>query len=338
MRRIIKRPGENSGCRISSISSLSSWWPAWQAACFRGVLCAVLGLLTACGDLPRPFAGYPGAQAVRLSQPPPARLAVVRPDNALLPDQAAAGFAKAVAEQLIQKEVPAVSMPAQKGDWRLVVSAELDAGQVTPVFTVLDPFGHDSGQTQGRKVPAAAWAAGTPATLQQAAIAAAPAIADLLTTIEAARRASDPNSLTNRPARIAVPDVTGAPGDGNLQLSRQMRQQLGKYSLQIQDSSPDFTVTGQVLTVPIAGQMQRIEIQWKVTDAGGREAGLLVQLNEVPAGSLDRNWGDVALVVAQEAAGGVKDVVLRQTGRAPPKDAPTKDTPAKDALAKPPLP
>lgn len=294
----------------------------------------MLALLAACGDLPRPFAGYPGAQAVRLSQPPPARLAVVRPVNALLPDDAAAGFAKAVAEQLTEQDVPAVSVPPREGDWRLMISAELQAGQVTPVFTVMDPSGHDAGQTQGQKIPASAWAGGTPSALQQAAIASAPAIAGLLTQIEAQRRASDPTSLTNRPARIAVPDVTGAPGDGNAQLARLMREQLGKYGLQVRDSSADFMVAGQVLAVPIAGGMQRIEIQWKVTDATGREAGLLVQLNEVPAGTLDHYWGDVASVVALEAAGGVRDVVLRQTGRPQDKDAAGKNAPAKDTPGK----
>jgi hypothetical protein len=40
-----------------------------------------------------------------------------------------------------------------------------------------------------------------------------------------------------------------------------------------------------------------------------------VQLNQVPAGSLNGLWGDVALVVAQEAAGGVHDVIVQQSGR-----------------------
>ena len=45
-----------------------------------------------------------------------------------------------------------------------------------------------------------------------------------------------------------------------------------------------------------------------------------MQLNEVPARSLDRFWGDVAVVVATEAAGGVRDVIINAGGgRAPPK-------------------
>jgi hypothetical protein len=93
-----------------------------------------------------------------------------------------------------------------------------------------------------------------------------------------------------------------------------MRDQLPQLGMLVQDASPDFTVAGQVRAVPIAGNMQRIEIQWIVTDAKGEERGRLVQLNEVPAGSLSGYWGDVAHVVAQEAAGGVKDVVVQQSG------------------------
>ena len=43
----------------------------------------------------------------------------------------------------------------------------------------------------------------------------------------------------------------------------------------------------------------------------------MVQLNEIPAGSLDHYWADVAVVVATEAAGGVNDVIARQSGREP---------------------
>jgi hypothetical protein len=43
----------------------------------------------------------------------------------------------------------------------------------------------------------------------------------------------------------------------------------------------------------------------------------VVQLNEIPAGTLDHHWGDVAVVVASEASGGVNDVILRQSGHDP---------------------
>ena len=51
----------------------------------------------------------------------------------------------------------------------------------------------------------------------------------------------------------------------------------------------------------------------------------MAQLNEVPAGSLDHYWGDVAVAVVQEAAAGIRDVILNQSGlrhgAPPPKGA-----------------
>jgi hypothetical protein len=285
---------------------------------FRILALLLLCLVAGCGDLPQPFAGNPGATARRLAQPPPARLAVVRPTDALLANDAADGFPAALADALAGQEVPAISGPPRAGDWRVVLTAQLEGSEVVPLFTLFDQAGEQRGIQQGQKVPASVWQAGSPKTMHEVAEGAAPGIADLLTRIEAARRASDPNSLVNRQARIAVPDVTGAPGDGNRQLARQMRSHLADLGLLVQDApkagATDFTVTGHVVAVPIAGQMTRVEIQWVVTDATGDELGHIVQLNEIPAGTLDRYWGDVAVVVAQEAAGGVRDVVARQTG------------------------
>ena len=283
----------------------------------------LLLVLTSCGGLPRPFEGYPGATAARLAQPPPARLSVAPPKAALLPDKASAQFADAMAEALSGQDVPAIATAPRKGDWRLEMTAQLgdgaQASDVIPIYTVFDSTGEQAGVQQGQPVEASVWSQGSLATMKTAAANAAPGIADLLSRIEASRRASDPNSLVNRPAKLVVPDVTGAPGDGNRQLARQMRLALAGQGMLVQDVTPkdgqtDFTIAGKVVAVPIAGKMTRIEIQWIVSDPKGDERGRIVQLNEVPAGSLDRLWGDVAVVVASEAAGGVKDVVARQTG------------------------
>ena len=64
----------------------------------------------------------------------------------------------------------------------------------------------------------------------------------------------------------------------------------------------------------------RVEIQWIVTDNHGQENGRVVQINEVPIGSLDQYWGDVAVAVATEAAGGVAEVVTNAIGRGPKTD------------------
>ncbi len=295
-------------------------------------------LLAGCGDLPRPFEGHPGRTAARLAQPPPARLAVPAPTAALLSGQASAQFATALVDALVAQEVPAVAHASGPGDWRLVIGAELQGGVVLPAFTVQDAKGAPQGSVQGAPVPAAAWAAGDAATLAASAAQAGPRIADLLTSIDAKRKASDPNSLFNRPAHVAVIDVTGAPGDGDSALTRQMRLEIPRLGEQVQDApeGADFVVAGQVHTAPAAEGNTRVEIQWVVTDASKRELGRIVQLNDVPPDSVSGYWGDIAVVVAQEAASGVKSVILKQTGGRTPGAAPG-TTPAGVPPTLPPL-
>ncbi|MBV9735501.1 MAG: hypothetical protein JO209_06290 [Acidisphaera sp.] len=271
--------------------------------------------LAGCGDLPRPFMGRPGAQAMRLLQPPPPRLAVPPPREAMLGDGARDAYAAAVAEALLQQAVPAVAGPSKPGDWRLVLGAKASGDVVVPSYTVENPKGEKQGSIDGAPVPAGQWAGGDRLALVQEALGAAPGIATLLTGIEAAIQQSDPNSLVNRPARVVLTGVAGAPGDGDQSLALQMRRELPKTGEVVQDSpgGADFSLAGKVTVAPGAGGTQRVEIQWIVADARGDERGRIVQINEVPPGTLDQYWGDVALVVAQQAAGGIKEVILNQT-------------------------
>ena len=245
----------------------------------RALALLLAALLGACGDLPRPFAGNPGATARRLAQPPPARLAVPPPTAALLPDDAAAALADGLAAELQSREVPAVAEAPREGDWRLITRAEQRGTEVVPFFTVQNPAGEEKGAAQGAAVPGAAWAEGQPATMRHVAEAAAPGIAALLTQIEAARRQSDPTSLVNRPIRVFFKGVHGAPGDGDRSLARQLRVQLPGLGPVLQDTEAgaDFVLEGRVDTARSGSDTMRVEIEWRVADAQGREAGKVVQ-------------------------------------------------------------
>jgi len=283
------------------------------------LLACLLLALAGCGDYPEPFLGNPGATAMRLRQPPDPRLAIPTPATALLSDGASRQFAVVLAHRLQQAEVPAYAQPAERTDWRLRVSAEDHGPDVVPTYTVLNPQGQPQGLVQGKPVQAAAWAAADPATLTQAAADAAPGIDSLLTSIENGLMRADPHSLYNRAAKVMVPAVTGAPGDGDATLTTEMRAKLAALGPQVQTSEDgaDFVVQGEVRLVPIPGGQQRVEIQWIIKTAKGREAGRVIQLHDIPAGTLDHYWGDVAMVVAQEASGGVNEVIRRQSGHPP---------------------
>ncbi|WP_428484265.1 hypothetical protein [Rhodopila sp.] len=275
--------------------------------------------LTACGDLPEPFLGNPGATARRLAQPLTPLLAVPPGTDTLLPDAASQDLATRIAVALQATEVPALVRQPRTTDWRVVTRAERDGDTVTPMFSVEDPGGKQEGSAQGEPVSLEAWSTAGPALLQQVAAEAAPRIGAVLTSIQVARNKADPNSLYNRPARVMVAEVTGAPGDGNQALTQQMRARLAVLGPVVltTPTNADFVVLGEVKVVPIPKRQERVEIQWIVKTGSGDERGRVVQLNEIPAGTLNHFWGDVAVVVATEASSGVNDVILRQSGHDP---------------------
>jgi hypothetical protein len=283
--------------------------------------------LAACGDLPEPFLGNPGATARRLAQPLTPLLAIPPGTDTLLPDAANQALAKEIAAALQATEVPAMVRTPEKTDWRVITKAVRDGDAVRPSFSVQDPQGKERGSAEGEKVPLQAWANADPALLKQIAAEAGPRIGAVLTGIRVARDKADPGSLYNRPAKVLVADVTGAPGDGNTALTRQMRARLAVLGPVVltTPTGADFSVQGDVKVVPIPKHQERVEIQWTVKTGSGDERGRVVQLNEIPAGTLDHYWGDVAVVVATEASSGVNDVILRQSGHDPnatkPSDA-----------------
>lgn len=283
----------------------------------RLLILAVPVVLAGCGDLPHPFKGMPGANALRLAQPPPSRLSIPLPTNALLTDGAAHIWSSALADGLLAQDLPVSATEPVPGDWRIVLTAHTDNGNVIPAYAVVDPKGKTLGDLSGLPVPANLWASGDADTLKAAATAEIPKILSLLTSIEAHEQQSDPHSLLNRPPKLFFTGVTGAPGDGNAALTRLMTARLPTLGDVMQDNATgaDFTIRGEIKTAPGASGTTRIEIQWIVVDSKQRESGRVVQINEVPVGSLDHYWGEVAEVVATEAAGGVHEVVVQASGR-----------------------
>lgn len=289
-----------------------------------GLLALLLCLaLSACGDLPEPFLGNPGATARRLATPVTPLLAVPPGTDTLLSDEANSELAHQVALALQATEVPAMVRVPDKNDWSLITRAQRDGDYVRPVFSVEDPQGKQEGTAEGEKVPLKTWADADPAMIRQVAAEAAPRIGAVLTSIRIAHDKADPNSLYNRAAKVDVADVTGAPGDGDVSLTQQMRSRLALLGPVVltTPTGADFIVEGQVRVVPIPKHQQRVEIQWIIKTAAGDERGRVVQLNEIPAGTLDHYWGDVAVVVATEASRGIYDVLQRQTGHDSGHDA-----------------
>jgi hypothetical protein len=280
-------------------------------------------LLGGCGDYPEPMLHRPGRMGMILAHPPPQRLAVPVPTRALLDDTSAAAFASDLSDAMVAQTVPAFAQKPQRGDWVLGVGATLNGSTVTPHYSIIDPRGRVQGNLTGAPVPSKAWANGDAAALDAAATNAGPQLAALLSNIDAALKESDPNSLYNRPPRLDFSGVTGAPGDGDDSLAKEMRQDIANLGVILvgQQDQADYIMHGRVRVTKINQTTQHIEIFWIVDAAGGKEAGRVAQLHNIPMGSLDTYWGDVAVVAGSEAAQGVKEVIDNNIGKkgvAPP--------------------
>lgn len=274
--------------------------------------------LAGCGDFPRPFQGNPGPVARRLAAPPPPLLAVPPPAGALLADAGSERFAEDMAAALAARTVPAVAAPTRPGDWQLSISAALKNSQVIPRYTVIDPAKHAQGSVAGKPVPARAWAEADPAALKEAANVDAPVIATLLTDIDARLKRSNPASLMNRPAKVYFAGVIDAPYDGDIVLARALRADLPAVGVPLQEgkAGADFSIIGRVKVTPSQPGQVQVEVQWVVNDASGHERGRVVQLNEVPASTIDPSWGRVAPVIAEQAASGLHQLI-EKARRAP---------------------
>jgi len=274
--------------------------------------------LAACGDLPEPFLGNPGATARRLAVPATPLLVVPPPSKALLPAPAETDYADLLALSLQKEEVPSLARPAHKGDWALLVTAERQGDSIIPHYAIDDPNGKQLGVIDGAPTPAPGWITGAPWTLGQAAHDAVPKVLALMLSLRATRDRANPNSLLNRAARVYVPEVQGAPGDGDTALSRLIRAQLAQFGplVQVTPEGADFVVQGQVKVTNVANAQQRVEIVWTVSRPSGVVNGKVSQLQDLPAGTVDRYWGDIAGAVTQEASGGIDEVIERFIDRA----------------------
>lgn len=276
----------------------------------------LLALLGGCFSLPMPFQPdqSPSPAPGSLVRPPPARIVIPPPSAAGLTDGAARRFAASLAASLQALEVPATASGIANPQYALLVNAESEAGQVRLTYSLAGPDGKPLAAAGGpRSVPAGAWTDARAETLEAAAKDAAPAIVRMLATVEARRRETTTGALAERLPSAAVAPIAGAPGDGARSLDRAIRTALGREGLIVTDAggTGEFTVAGRVTTTPLPRAQERVEVVWVVSRADGLELGRVAQLNEIPRGTLNGLWGDVAVIVADQAAQGVAEVIRR---------------------------
>ncbi|MCE2576100.1 hypothetical protein [Komagataeibacter sp. FNDCR2] len=280
----------------------------------------MLSLLGGCVSVPQPFR-HDGTGGV--PQAPTARLAIPLSTESGT-DMAGAGvWQHAMVDAMLAQSVPAMAQATHPGDWWLKMTAEFHDGAVIPVYAVITPKGEERGHMNGAPVPAVRWQAKDGQATVRSAQEAAPGVADLLTGIRAAQMQKDPNSLKNRPAHVYFAGVHDAPGDGDRALARAFSAAFPDAHEDIRHSATgaDYTVrctvvlNNAVMTTSTTPQ-EHITLTWQVLDAQGHEAGSATQIHDIAAHSLDHQWGDVAVAAADEAAGAVRQIITRYSGRA----------------------
>ncbi len=120
-----------------------------------------------------------------------------------------------------------------------------------------------------------------------------------------------PTPIAAKPAepqvKVLVAPVTGAPSDGNRQLTSGMRRALGSSKLVIVDQAEEgaFTVVGTVNMTPIDDRMARLVVKWIVKDPAGKNVGDIEQANPVPLAAAKGSWAGFGDIVASAASEGV---------------------------------
>jgi len=280
----------------------------------RLTLLAVL-LLTSCGTLPQPFYGDPGIEGAKLATPPPPVLMIPPPGQALLGDDAAKTFASDLATSLVSYDVPSIAGPADKTDWRLTTTATLSGNSVIPSYAITGPDGKSYGTQTGHPVAAEDWANGSPQALAAAANADAPGLTKLLTNVNATVQQSNPQSLENRPARLYLGAINGAPTDGDSALALNIARDLPGINTVMVDNPAhaDFVITGAIQTQPQPANQILVQLAWTIRDSNGRVIGKVFQFHGLNPGDITPHWGDVAAAAASEAANGILNVVNNAT-------------------------
>jgi len=111
--------------------------------------------------------------------------------------------------------------------------------------------------------------------------------------------------------KVLVAQVTGAPSDGNRQLTSGMRRALGSSKLVIVDQAEGdaFTVVGTVSMTPIDDRMARLVVKWIVKDPAGKNVGDIEQSNPVPLAAAKGSWAGFGDIVASAASEGVLELL-----------------------------
>lgn len=285
------------------------------------ILAALTYLLAACGEIPRPFAQDRPALTDAILTVNDSAGIYVEPVQGTAPGQEPA-VAEAMAESLRSLEILANAQHAGKRNYHLLGDArdteiQGETARVSIAWTLKSPDGIVIGQDRISLVlPLAAWQQPDAKGLARSFTTTATKLAGLLQDDPASLRAVAPTAIVLRMAE-------GAPSDGDKLLPRtlQFLMKQKNYPVTLEaGKTPAPAVQPVVMMSPAQTPgFQHIAIHWRVFNADGGLLGSVDQENDIPTGSLDRSWGELAGIVAQAAVGDILKLLDQATLKAQTK-------------------
>jgi hypothetical protein len=124
---------------------------------------------------------------------------------------------------------------------------------------------------------------------------------------------SDDSLFFVKQPTVFIAAIVGAPGDGNNSLYKSMKRTLIIEGVNVVNDRKEsnFLLNGFVNKSPTYGGLNDVAITWLVTTKGGKVVGKATQNNKILEGSLDQEWGKVAIDVALEGGASLVKILLR---------------------------
>lgn len=284
------------------------------------VAITTLLLVSACGNVPRPFSEAPRVITDNplLDVPTAVGIAVLPVRGA--PEPFNTQISAAVATRLQTFDIPAEPVPINRGlgftlegEARPVNGGAIEAAAEVPLVITWTLRSRRGAAVRTYRqvvtVPGSTWAQGNPETATKLGNDAALAMGDLINGIAIPAQGPVVVPPENTPAAapmpkfptVSVKPVEGAPGDGREALRLAVLQSLTDNGVRRDDVNPQVVLNCQMTSTPYDSSSQKVEIVWRAVDRAGKELGTVKLDNTIPIGALDGPWGPTAFAVAGAA-------------------------------------
>jgi hypothetical protein len=284
--------------------------------CLHVGVIVTVGLLAACGQLPRPFQPPPEASSNPLVTEAAARGVFVqpldgvsRPMSKLLADSVVEGF--------LVRGIRATTNPDANSRYRLKGAARINKDDpslpyvVLITWTLFDYAGNRVGsEVEGVFGSRRDWDFGSPEVIAEVGENAPEIISAMIGEDEKIKE-KEQQPMKPQLAGVWINPVTNAPGDGNRSLSRAIKAVIQGDGIPLAQERrfAEFVLDGNVHVGDPKNDLQRVEIVWTVSTTDRREIGRATQKNLVEAGTFSGAWGEVAAIVAEAALEGIQGVL-----------------------------